>query len=114
LSPVAFVASPAAVCTDSKFNYDTEVAVEDYTMDDWWYRRAEYDKEREVYVVRHEDGSEVVYSFMTIELDEDDPDTTLAIFKDWEDDEDGPMGEFYPFMILSDWMKSGLTSSPSG
>ena len=64
-------------------------------MTEWWYRRAEFDEEQQVYVVLHEDGNRVTYSFTF--LDNELP-AQLALRKEWRDD-DGTQFEVYPFLI---------------
>lgn len=71
-------------------------------MTECWYRRAIYNVERQAYVVRHEDGSEVNYRFMSLEPEEEELYPNLAILKEWEDADNGPMGELYAFMILEE------------
>ncbi|MCL4880419.1 MAG: hypothetical protein KJ064_27455 [Anaerolineae bacterium] len=68
-------------------------------MTEWWYRRAHYNEEKQAYIVRHEDGSEVQYSFLLLEPDEDEPQPTLALYKQWAE-EDIFMGELYSFCTL--------------
>ena len=69
-------------------------------MTEWWYRRAIYNEERQAYIVRHPDGSEVNYSFESLEPEDDELHPKLAICKEWEDEDNGTMGEMWAFMTL--------------
>ena len=69
-------------------------------MTEWWYRRAIYNEERRAYIVQHPDGSEVLYCFESLEPEEDEPHPKFAICKEWEDEENGSMGEMWAFMTL--------------
>jgi len=66
-------------------------------MIDWQYRRAEYDEEDQTYLVLHDDGSRVTYSFVCLD---EDTEILLALQKSWEDD--GQNFELYPFRKLEE------------
>ena len=71
-------------------------------MTEWWYRRAVYHEERQAYIVQHGDGSEVLYHFVRLEPEESELHPNLAICKEWEDTDNGPVGELYAFMALEE------------
>jgi hypothetical protein len=69
-------------------------------MAEWWYRRAIYNEEQQAYIAQHRDGSEVSYSFESLEPEDDERYPMLAICKEWEDEDNGTIGEMWAFMTL--------------
>jgi hypothetical protein len=71
-------------------------------MTEWWYRRAIYNEKRRAYIVQHPDGTEVLYCFESLEPEEDERHAKLAICKEWEDEDNGTIGEMWAFMTLKE------------
>ena len=71
-------------------------------MTAFWLRRAIYDEELKDYRVESPGDPTVHYTFMQIELDEDEADErfAIALHKSWIDEDEAEWGEVYPFEFL--------------